>query len=726
MAYEDLLKDNSFPLDNKNYFNLVITDLNISTAYPLQFRWKYEDGSFSPWSVSKTIATPAESFPNVPSTLTVENNTRGFLKITWDGNNSTGTPLTNFDRVDIYISGNPFDGSKPTSSFFSAGTKTIVAPAGTYIISSYAVSKIGTLSAVGVPVTRIVKDAALPIEPPEDPFAPTITAGLASVIVSWNGKRSDGNDFTTGAFASAKVYIGTSSGFTPSADNWVHSLNFANGTNQVSIGVGTVIDKTVGTTLQYGIPYYIKIRTVNSDGTETSTAIASSPTNITVDKLPASEIKTGILAADASITAGASGGSRVVMSGAASPFIIYGTDGTTKLLEFIGGSTGTLAITGNSTFSGNLVIGSTSTPSVFKAEPATGIWLGDQSYASAPFRVSTNGVMKAVSGTIGGWTLDTNYLYSGNFQINGNAGAIYAGPTGGNHIKIDANGLVSYTGASPNSNLNVASNGQITANNVTISGAITATSGSFTGAVTATSGTFTGTINANAGYLGNSSTGWLIDSDRIYNNAASSEGVTVFYTSPNFAGFSSLVGGIMLADNGFQAKYAVKLFAGGSSSSNSFWKSQGNMSPATDGGYTVGSSSWKWSAIWSYTGTIQTSDQRLKTNILNSNLGLNFINALNPVSYKWIVGGKNPIYDKESNSIISVENIPGQRTHYGFIAQQVKEALDLVAPGQDFSGWVLTNKDDLESEQALRYEEFIAPIVKSIQELSQRLDALEG
>jgi hypothetical protein len=716
MAFEDLLKDSSFPLDNKNYFNLVITDLNISTAYPLQFRWKYEDGSFGPWSVAKTIATSAESFPNVPSTLTVANDTAGYLEITWNGNSSTGAALTNFDRVDIYINGAPFDGAKAALSFFSAGTKTIVAPAGTYIVSAFAVSKIGTLSAMNTAVTRTITSAVPAALASATPSTPTVSSVLGAIQVSWDGKQSDGSSQPYG-FNAAKVYVGTSAGFTPSASNQVDILNFANGQNTLNIGVGTIVNSVA---LTYGVDYYVKIATTN--GTDTSTAVSATGNPVQIGKVTsgdivtinADKIATGTLAAGSTITVGSTAGKHVVIAGTGDPLTIYGSGGLAggAILSFNGAK---LSIVGDGTFSGNLAIGSTSTASVFKAEPATGIWLGDQTYASAPFSVSTNGVIKANSGTIGGWTLASTYLQSNNVQIDGANGIIYAGPTGGAHIRISSGGLASYTGGTANNVLNIAANGQITATNVTLSGAITATSGSFTG-----------TINANAGYLGNSSTGWLIDSDKIYNNAASSEGVTVLYTSPNFAGFSSLVGGIMLADNGFQAKYAVKLFAGGSSSSNSFWKSQGNMSPASDGGYTVGSSSWKWSAIWSYTGTIQTSDQRLKTNILNSNLGLNFINALNPVSYKWIVGGKNPIYDKESNSIISVEDIPGQRTHYGFMAQQVKEALDLVAPGQDFSGWVLTDKDDPESEQALRYEEFIAPIVKSIQELSQRLDVLEG
>jgi hypothetical protein len=239
---------------------------------------------------------------------------------------------------------------------------------------------------------------------------------------------------------------------------------------------------------------------------------------------------------------------------------------------------------------------------------------------------------------------------------------------------------------------------------------------------------FAGTINASSGYLGSSSSGWNITSTSINNNASTANptiSTTAIFATPSF-GYSMVVPGKISADGGFQSDLGIQLVRGGSTSANSFWKSLGNMSPFFDNGYTVGSSSWKWSAIWAYTGTIQTSDQRLKKDITGSNLGLEFINALNPVSYKWIIGGRKPIYDEETKSFTSAEDVPGTRTHYGFLAQEVKQVLDTVAPGKDFSGWVLTDKDDPESEQALRYEEFIAPMVKAIQELSARLDALES
>jgi len=118
------------------------------------------------------------------------------------------------------------------------------------------------------------------------------------------------------------------------------------------------------------------------------------------------------------------------------------------------------------------------------------------------------------------------------------------------------------------------------------------------------------------------------------------------------------------------------------------------------------------------TSTIVSSDRTLKNTIEESNLGLNFINSLKPVSYKYNVGGINYTADDDGNQVETI--VPGTRTHYGLIAQEVKEALE-EAGVQDFGGWV--EKED--STQALRYEEFISPLIKAVQELSARVKALE-
>ena len=377
------------PDTDKNYFNFKATGLKIDQTYAIKFQWVYSDGTVSDWSPGKFVTTNTESVPSAP-TATVTGGA-GFIKV------ELPTFPSNALRVDVRIAGGTFgSGTVVAESFTSAGVKTIAAlgaasPGNAYVVTLLTVTPSKINGDASTPVTVYVTSEAAVITAPQDPFAPTVRAGLASVIVEWSGKKSDGTDLTLTGFNGAKVHIGTSSNFTPSADNWVHTLNFANGSNRVSIGVGSVIDKTAVTTLQYGTAYYVKLVAVNASGT-TSSPVSASNNPVTVLRLPASEIDAGILRADAYIQAGADGGQRAVLSGSTSPFIIYGTDGTTKLLEFLtSGTTGTLAIKGSGTFSGDI-------------SAASGTFAGNLSASAGTFSVN-NGVLTASSGTIGGWSI---------------------------------------------------------------------------------------------------------------------------------------------------------------------------------------------------------------------------------------------------------------------------------------------------------------------------------
>ena len=67
----------------------------------------------------------------------------------------------------------------------------------------------------------------------------------------------------------------------------------------------------------------------------------------------------------------------------------------------------------------------------------------------------------------------------------------------------------------------------------------------------------------------------------------------------------------------------------------------------------------------------------------------------------------------------------GARTHYGLLAQEVQAALSQ-AGVDDFAGWVLSDKADPNSTQGLRYDQFIAPLIKAVQELAARVETLEA
>jgi hypothetical protein len=439
MAYQDLLKDTSARIENGNYFLITITDLNVNEVYPLQFRWKYNDGSFGDWGPSARINTPGASTPATPSALTVVGGA-GFLTVTWDGKDASGNTMSNIQKLDIYIDGAPFDGSKPTESFTNAATKTITAPAGTYIVSAYAVSSSNTVSAFNAPVTRSVTAASKPPATSIQPSTPTVKSVVGAIQISWNGKDKDGNDQPYG-FNAAKVYVGTSPSFTPTDANQVDKLNFANGQNVLNIGVGTVVD---GTSLDYGINYYVQIATTNGTDTSSPVYAEGNPVQIgqvkpeDIFEVTADKITTGTLQSNSVITVGSTSGKHIKISGTGDPLTIYGSGGINAgaILSFNGSK---LSIVGDGTFTGNLSIGSSN--SIFKAEPLAGIWLGNSEYGNAPFSVSVNGVIKANSGTIGGWTLGSSYLQNSTqtFQINSVDSAMRIGPYGnGKHIKISA------------------------------------------------------------------------------------------------------------------------------------------------------------------------------------------------------------------------------------------------------------------------------------------------
>jgi hypothetical protein len=181
--------------------------------------------------------------------------------------------------------------------------------------------------------------------------------------------------------------------------------------------------------------------------------------------------------------------------------------------------------------------------------------------------------------------------------------------------------------------------------------------------------------------------------------------------------------------------------------------SYSNFLPASDNYWTIGKSGQKWKQIWSNTGTIQTSDANQKLEIEQSQLGLDFINRLQPVSYKFISGSaitekiedyiktiKEPAIMDSDGVVVKEEVIeyikneqipnvtwtPGIRKHHGLVAQHVKTILDdMGLSTNDFAGYI---EGDLEnhSDLGLRYEEFMAPMIKAIQELSSKVNRLEA
>jgi len=166
--------------------------------------------------------------------------------------------------------------------------------------------------------------------------------------------------------------------------------------------------------------------------------------------------------------------------------------------------------------------------------------------------------------------------------------------------------------------------------------------------------------------------------------------------------------------------------------------------PALDALYSLGSGSLRFNTIFASVGAINTSDRTLKDDITPCSLGLDFINQLKPVKYKW----KNRTYEEKyyddeakEEKIRTIEKIHS-RHHYGLIAQDVKETLDELKIDSNDAGFYIDSSynEPGVTTLGLNYTQFIAPLVKAVQELSalvatqqneislvkDRLTALEG
>jgi hypothetical protein len=117
----------------------------------------------------------------------------------------------------------------------------------------------------------------------------------------------------------------------------------------------------------------------------------------------------------------------------------------------------------------------------------------------------------------------------------------------------------------------------------------------------------------------------------------------------------------------------------------------------------------------------RSSDIRLKRNIQDSTLGLDFINDLHPVKFQW-----KPSYEvpKELKSEYNEENKKNLDViMHGFIAQEVKEAIDKHGDNT-FGGWHLDKGDGV--TQRTKKNMFVMPLIRAVQELTARVKELEA
>jgi len=119
---------------------------------------------------------------------------------------------------------------------------------------------------------------------------------------------------------------------------------------------------------------------------------------------------------------------------------------------------------------------------------------------------------------------------------------------------------------------------------------------------------------------------------------------------------------------------------------------------------------------------VRVSDERYKKDIQdNTDCGLDFINDLRPVTFKWKskseIDKDLPDYDASKKTADYTEKM------YGLIAQEVKQALDKHNI-TDFGGHDIMEGDS--KIQAVSQAMFVHPLIKAVQELSAQVTTLQA
>lgn len=143
------------------------------------------------------------------------------------------------------------------------------------------------------------------------------------------------------------------------------------------------------------------------------------------------------------------------------------------------------------------------------------------------------------------------------------------------------------------------------------------------------------------------------------------------------------------------------------------------FTPLVNNSQDLGSTTNRWSAVHAGTGTINTSDERLKENIKPLNYGLNHILQLEPVSFKWKE-------EKEDDFIVPDNK---KEVKLGLIAQDVQKVIPDVIVDK---AWYVDGEhpeNGLQEVEAHRlgisYSELIPVTIKAIQEQQIEIDELK-
>lgn len=354
--------------------------------------------------------------------------------------------------------------------------------------------------------------------------------------------------------------------------------------------------------------------------------------------------------------------------------------GTTNLVGLVASAA--------STFSNNLTIAGFLTQTA--SSGASNSFSGPVSCSS---NLTTTNILPSSNNTynLGSSSYNWNNIYGNN---------IYGNFSSGYLIQSGSSGLLTTSNTLPSSCS--ASNMTLTTPTINTSATISGTlSVSGTSTLSSTVSTGALTTSGNATFQNNGTSG-VTETVTIY------AGSVGHGTTSNIAQtvYSTVGGG------GGVVSTTLQLYYNSSLSNYAFSHSGGypyifdaQLFPNADNSYSFGKSGLRWGALWSGTGTIQTSDERDKENIQPLTNSLNIVNDLKPSSYQW----KNKTSD----------------IHFGLIAQDVESTMNKFNIPK-YEGLLYCPPDGSNESYGMNYSNIIPFLIGAIQELTKQINYLKS
>ena len=122
--------------------------------------------------------------------------------------------------------------------------------------------------------------------------------------------------------------------------------------------------------------------------------------------------------------------------------------------------------------------------------------------------------------------------------------------------------------------------------------------------------------------------------------------------------------------------------------------------------------------------SISSSDSRDKTDVTSFNIGLDWIKALRPVTYRW---DKRTWYGTDEKPYGTPDGSKKRnRLHIGFLAQEMLAVEQANGYGNSKDDSLITINNCDEMSYGIKYERLVPILVNAIKELSAKVTALEA